>query len=216
MLFRRGEPTRSSGSGNGLRNPGQWAKFNDDWNDLLHNYPAPPVHTTDAVSLKKEFSPEKNWDRENVNEFIGYTVKLIDKHISRPVPNAGWQFISGLQMTTLTIPLDDYRRARDENPLLPNSINEILTSETLGFCFKWGRQIGADSFDFHFDRNEPFYGHALDRVNSNKAKTDAPYLGKIEALVQDDWRTTPALQVPDLIAWCISHNDNGTRRWHRS
>jgi hypothetical protein len=194
--------------------PAEWASFNADWNDLLQHYPAPPLHTTDAVSLKRNFSADKGWDRENVNDFISNGVKLIGKHIARPIPSVEWQFISGLQMTTLTIPLDDYRRAREVVPL-PNSINEILTSETLGFCFKWGTRIGAESFDLHFDQGEPFYGHALDRCNSEQAKTDARSLAKIANLSKDDSRLTPALQVADLLAWCISHNDNTTRQWHR-
>jgi hypothetical protein len=189
--------------------PEQWKGFNADWNDLLEHYPAPPLHTKQAVSLKGEFSPENGWDRDRVDDFIISAVKVIRKHMGILSPELG------LHVTTLTIMLDDYRRARDVVPLLPNSVNEILTSETLGFCFRWGRSIGAEHFHLHFDQGEPFRGHALDRANSEQAKIDAPYLAKMIVLPAADSKLTPALQMADLFAWCISHNDNVNRWWDR-
>ena len=70
-------------------------------------------------------------------------------------------------------------------------------------------------FPFAFRSGEPFRGHVLDRANSEEAKIVAPYLAKMTVLPAADSKLTPALQMADLFAWCISHNDNVTRWWHR-
>jgi hypothetical protein len=105
--------------------PGEWQGFNAHWEDMLEHFPAPPLHTKQAVSLNGDFSPDRGWDRHSVDDFISDAVKVIDTHIARPLPASG-QYVSGLHVTTLTIPLDDWRRARKVLQL-PNSINEILT-----------------------------------------------------------------------------------------
>jgi hypothetical protein len=194
--------------------PEQWKSFNAGWNDLLEHYPAPPLHTTYAATLNGDFCRQDGWNHDRVDDFILNAVGVIAKHIAIPLPDVPGKYVSGLHITTLTIFLDDYRRAREVVPL-PNSINEILTSETLGFCFRWGRTIGVEQFHLHFDQGEPFRGHAIDRANSAQAKIDAPYLAKMTVLPAADARLTPALQMADLFAWCISHNDNTTRWWHR-
>jgi hypothetical protein len=189
--------------------PEQWKGFNADWHDLLKNYSAPPLHTKQAVSLKGEFSPENGWDRGRVDDFVISAVKVIRKHMGLLSSELG------LHIATLTIFLEDYRKARDVVALLPNSVNDILVSESLGFCFRWGRKIGAEQFHLHFDRGEPFRCHVLNIKDSKKAKLVVPIFEKVTVHPAADSSVTPALQMADLFAWCISHNDNTTRWWHR-
>jgi hypothetical protein len=113
--------------------PEQWKSFNAGWNDLLEHYPAPPLHTTYAATLNGDFRRQDGWDHDRVDDFIHNAVGVIAKHVAIPIYPG--KYVSGLHVTTLTIFFDDYRRAREVVPL-PNSINEILTSETLGFCFR--------------------------------------------------------------------------------
>ena len=67
----------------------------------------------------------------------------------------------------------------------------------------------------YFDQGEPFYGHLCDRMNSKKAKRDVPLLNAIALKSESNMRDVPAIQMADLLAWCISHNDNAAREWHR-
>jgi hypothetical protein len=186
--------------------PDQWKGFNADWNATRDHYSAPPLHTTDAASLSGDF---RRWDDNRVDDFITSAVKVIRRHMGILSPE------SGLHIATLTIFLEDYRKARDVVALLPNSVNDILVSESLGFCFRWGRRIGAEQFHLHFDRGEPFRGHVLNIKESKKAKLDVPIFEKITVHPAADSSFTPALQMADLFAWCISHNDNANRWWHR-
>jgi hypothetical protein len=188
--------------------PDQWKSFNADWKALREQHSAPPLHTTDAASLSGDFRRNKGWNETRVDDFIIGAVKVIRKHLGVLSPEMG------LHVTTLTIMQDDFRRARAKVPLLKN-IDDLCLSESLRFGFEWGRKIGAEQFHLHFDRGERFRGYAIHRRNSKQAKKDAPYLGKIVVCGAADSGVTPALQMADLFAWCISHNDDVARWWHR-
>jgi hypothetical protein len=191
----------------------QWQGFASAWNDLLKHFPAPPLHTKEAASLRGDFSREHGWDHDSVDDFISEAVRIIEKHIAYQLPLSK-KFTSGLFVATLTIPLDDWKRAR-EVVTLPNSINEILTSESMGFGFAWGREIRADSYHFHFDQGEDFRGHALDRISRKEIKEDVPIFEKVSVFPEADSNLTPPLQMADLFAWCIAHNDDKIKRsWH--
>ena len=157
-----------------------------------------------------------------MDALISDFVSVIDQHMVAPgkviIPGPyGYRqnvAKSGLFITTLTVPLRDYRRARRINPKLPNSVTEICTTESLGFCFKWGKLIGADLYELYFDQGEPFYGHVRDRHDKKKAKKDIPLMSKVAALAEVNMRVYPAMQVADLFAWCANHIDDVRRNWH--
>jgi hypothetical protein len=192
----------------------QWNVFTSDWDKVLtkHNNTA-FLHTTDAVSLQREFSKDNGWSKESVDALISDCVSVIAEHISIPGP-FGNIAKPGLHVVTLTIPLDDYRRARESDPRLPNSVAEICVSESLGFCFKWGRRIGAEFYQLYFDQGEPFFGHIYDRRHNKKSKKEITPMEKVVHLGESDMRVTPPLQLADLFAWCINHNDAVSREWH--
>jgi hypothetical protein len=191
----------------------QWNVFTSEWREVLGKHEAEFLHTTDAVSLQNEFHPDNGWSRDSVDALISDCVEVIAKHLSLPGP---FREISrpGLHVVTLTIPLNDYRKARKVVAKLPNSITELCTSESLGFCFNWGRRIGAQFYHLYFDQGEPFYGHAHDRKVGKKSKKAITLMKDVVHLGQSNMRVVPALQLADLFAWCITHNDAVTRKWH--
>ncbi len=186
-----------------------WSAFENDWEANLVLHAAPFLHTTDAVSGQAEYS---GWDRVRVDAFVSGCVDVAKKHLG--AANKDEVLRPGLLALTLRIPLDDYRRARNENPHLPNSVREILLSEVLSFAFRWGRSISAEWHHLYFDQGESYYGHALDRKNSRRARKQITDMWKVAHLVKANMRFVPALQLADLFAWCISHNDVVTREWH--
>jgi hypothetical protein len=99
--------------------PEQWKSLNADWDTLLDQHSAPPLHTIDAASLSKKFRRERGWNDTRVDDFIIDAVKVIRKHLRILSPQLG------LHVTTLTIMLDDFRRARAEVPLLTKNINDL-------------------------------------------------------------------------------------------
>ena len=173
------------------------------------------MHTTDAVSLNNEFSKGNGWDKGSVDEFILDCVDAVSKHIIIPQGLPGVAPRNGLFANTLSIRLGDFLRARQTNPqLVPNTVTEILAAESLGFCFKWGRTIGANWYHLYFDQGEPFFGHIYDRRHNKKSKKAITLMDRVTHLGESDMRMVPALQVADLLAWCINHNDNVRREWH--
>jgi hypothetical protein len=194
----------------------QWRAFDPYWKKVLHDHRAPPLHTTDAVSLKRDFSEKKGWTGERVDALILDCVRLIAKHIAIPMEWPGMAPRQGIFVTTLSIKPDDYRKARATLSMLPNSIADVLASESVGFCFKWGTHIGTHWWQFYFDQGEPFYGHVRDRLNNKESKKAIPLMSKVSHLGESNTRESPALQVADLFAWCINHNDNVVRDWHRA
>lgn len=155
-----------------------------------------------------------------MDDLISDCVRVIERHLYIPKgkvdPALPFGDIAkpGLMVVTLTIPLDDYKRAQKNNPDLPNSVTEICATESLSFSFKWGRKIGTLRYELYFDQNEPFYGHAYDRRHNKKAKKDIDIMKRVHHLGESDMRVVPALQVADLFAWCINHNEDVRRNWH--
>jgi hypothetical protein len=192
----------------------QWQRFNTAWKKALYRHGADFLHTTDAVSLKNDFSVESGWDKNAVDSLILDCVEVIGKHIEVPTGTPGMRPRKGIYPTTLLIPLSDWLKARRDLPELPNTIAEIFTTEALGFCFKRGRDVGAKHFELYFDQGEPFYGHVSDRYRSSKAKRAMPLLEAIVHLGESNMRVVPALQMADLFAWCVNHNHRVVRQWH--
>ena len=198
----------------------QWFALESEWNEALAAHGAKFLHTTDAVCLQREFSPNTGWNNDKVDRLISDCVRVIDRHlyvpdgIVSPVLPFGDVAKAGLMVVTLMIPLEDYKRAKKANPSLPNTVTEICTTESLAFCFKWGKKIGTRWYELYFDQGEPFYGHVYDRRHNKKSKKDIDLMKRVVHLGESDMRVVPALQVADLFAWCINHNDDVRRNWH--
>jgi hypothetical protein len=194
----------------------QWDGFVVDWNDVLARYNVPFLHVTDAITLNRPYSVSEGWSDRLVNDFILDCVRIAKRHAAMPSLVEG-EYRAGLRAVTMSIYLEDYKKARDANPLLPNSVYELCISEVLGFVFRWGRKVGAESHQLFFDQGEAYRGHALDRASSGRVKETSPIFKDVVVNPEADMRHTPALQLADLFAWCISHNDEPNKRlWHRA
>ena len=75
--------------------------------------------------------------------------------------------------------------------------------------------MGALWYHLFFDRGEPFMGHIQDRWNNKKSKKRVQMMDRITQVGELDMRQVPALQMADLIAWCVSHKDSQTHGWQR-
>ena len=185
----------------------QWDNFKTQWDEMLCDNKADFLHTTDAVALQEDFAVGNGWTDTRVDAFIEDCVSVIKDHIYNPQR-------LGLFVATLTIRIEDFLKARQTVPTLPNTVEEICATESLSFCFKWGRSIGSNYYHLYYDQGEPFYGHVDNRMRHKKARRAIPLLNKAVVLAQANMRVTPALQMADLFAWCISHNNQVSRSWH--
>jgi hypothetical protein len=191
----------------------QWKRFESAWNKVLHKHEAGFLHVTDAIALQNDFSPESGWSNSLVDDFIGDCVRVIARQIEIP-EGSETPYRPGLCPTTLLIPLADWLKARENLPALPNTVAELCATESLGYCLKQGKKVGARYFELYFDQGEPFYGHVSDRLRSSKARKLMPLLDSIIHLGESNMRLVPGLQVADLFAWCVNHNHRVIRDWH--
>ena len=193
----------------------QWNAFEMGWGYVLNRHGAQYLHTTDAVSLRDEFSVGNGWRKESVDRLISDCVAVIASHIEIPGKEGELPLRRGLHVVTLRILIDDFIQAQKENPDFPESVTEFCATESLGFCFRHGTLLGAEWHHLYFDQGEPFYGHVLDRKNHPKAREAIPSLGKVAHIGESNMRLVPALQMVDLFAWCITHSEVVTREWHK-
>jgi len=197
-------------------NSEQWEAFIADWKEVLDRYDAPYLHVTDAATLNKPYSVDRGWSENLVDDLISDCVRAAKRHAAAPSLIDG-ELRPGLRAVTMTIFLEDYKKARAQNPLLPNSVYELCTSEVLGFVFRWGRRVSAEWHHLYFDQGESYRGHALDRVRADRVKETSSVFNYVVVNDEANMRHTPALQLADLFAWCISHNDDPNKRiWHRA
>jgi hypothetical protein len=192
----------------------QWKKFDTAWRKNLYKHRAEYLHTTDAVSLRKDFTKEKGWDKTRVDSFIGGCVDVIASHIAIPPGTPGKSTRMGLLPITLTIPFDDWLRAKQAIPELPETIEDICASESVGFALKWGRYIDAKKYHLYFDRGEHFYGHIRNRWRHPKAQKDIELMKDIINVDESISTEVPALQMADLFAWSVNRANQETREWH--
>jgi len=192
----------------------QWRRFDPAWKKVLSRHRAEYLHTTDAVSLRNDFAKEKGWDKTRVDSFISDCVDVIEKQMFVPSGFRDWTPRMGLYPITLTIPFDDWVRAKKTKPELPETIEELCATESVSFAFKWGRHIGAAKYQLYFDRGEKFYGFIHDRWCHPKAQKDIETMKNVINVEKSIARFVPALQMADLLAWSINRANQETREWH--
>jgi hypothetical protein len=160
----------------------EWEPVESAWKQVIAEHNAPPLHTTNANALQKEFGREKGWNNKKVDAYISACVDVIEGSLAKAgrilVPTTSGLLPNiakpGLNVFTMTIPFDDFRRAREIKRNLPNSIPELCASETLGFVFRWGRRIGVEEYQLYFDQNEPFSWACLGSLEHQETqKTDS-------------------------------------------
>lgn len=193
----------------------QWKRFDTAWRKVLYEHHADYLHTTDAVSLRNDFAKEKGWNKARVDSFIEDCVGVITRQIAIPGNVQGRLRRAGLCPVTLTIPFDDWVRAKKIKPELPDTIEEICATESLGFALKWGKFTGAKKYQLYFDQGEPFYGHIRNRWCHPKARRDIELMKDIINVDEAISRYVPALQMADLFAWSINRANQEVRQWHR-
>jgi hypothetical protein len=183
-----------------------WRDFEREWRAVLTKHHADFLHVTDAIGFQRNFSREKGWNERKRDAFIRDCVKAYGRHVARPVSGRYPIGHFGLFSHTVTIPLKEYVRARNENPEVPKSANEICAAQSVNMVLDWAiKVVKVEHVELIFDQREPFKGHICDRAENPKVLRDLPGLSIIKAIREENMREIPALQAVDLLGWCVSH-----------
>jgi hypothetical protein len=194
----------------------QWRPLERAWRNLMTTSGVGnDFHTTDLVALSDPFSRRNGGDESRRDLLLGRCVGLIERYIARQI-RGDYPGRLGLYPFTVTVPLAEHGRARNENPDAPNNAAVICSTQAIGACLEWGQHnMKADAYHLVFDRGEQFRGPAYDRWINKKAVREFPELGKISSITDADSSITPALQVADLYAWCVSQKNKRDFEWQR-
>ena len=192
----------------------QWKKFDTAWRKVLYRHRVDYLHTTDAVSLQNEFAKEKDWSNDRVDSFIGDCVGVIRSNMAIPPGWRGKNERAGLFPKTLTIPFEDWLRAKKEAPGMPDTIEDLCASESVAFALRWGTHIDAKKYQLFFDRGEPFFGHTLTKWRHPKVQKDLELMRNVIHVGESISKETPALQMADLFAWSVNRANQEHRKWH--
>jgi hypothetical protein len=193
----------------------QWKPLEKSWIKLMNQHGiGNAFHTTDLVALSGIFSRKGGWDEARRDKFLGRCVSLIERHIALPMTLELTQGRLGIYPFTVTVPLSDHKRARQENADVPKHAATICAVQALGSTLIWGeKHMKVTAYQFIFDRGEPFKGHVEDR-RVKKAIREFPALERI-TVTEAASSTYPALQIADLYAWCVSQKNKRDFKWQK-
>lgn len=179
-----------------------WRRFDKKWNTTLMQHGVDFLHTTDAIGLTKAFSKRQGWSEKRVYNLISDCVSAIELHAATRRDTR--IIYPGIRPATVSILLKDFKMALAEVPDLGTPEN-ICAIQCFAFCYVYGIYTGASKFQLFFDRNEPFYGHVLDRMNNRGSKRRDAIWRQVYSVTEADMRHIPGLQAADLLAWSVNH-----------
>lgn len=193
----------------------QWQSLKHEWISLMKRGGADRCfHTTNLVALSGPFSRDNGWNEDRRDQLLGRCVSLLEGHIAHKI-TAGYPGRLGLYPFTVTVNLSHHKRARADNPDVPNNANTICAVQAFGSCLAWGLEnMKVDSYKMVFDRGEPFKGHAEDRVANKNFREQFPYLAKV-SITEADAAGIPELQIADLYAWCVGQQHKRDFKWQK-
>jgi hypothetical protein len=184
----------------------QWRDFEREWIGVLKKHHADYLHLTDAIGFQRDFSRDNGWNERRRDAFIRDCVKVYGHHLAHPRSGVYPVGQFGLFPHTVTIQLKEYIRARNDNPDVPKSANEICAVQSISMCLDWATKVlKIEHVELVFDQTEPFKGHIHDRVDNRRVLKDLPGLSLIKLIREENMREIPALQAVDLLGWCVSH-----------
>lgn len=171
--------------------PPTWGKFSSRWSAIVREAEAPYLHMREAWGLSGAFDAKLGWDRARRRRLIFALMNMIGE----------FRNFEDLERTDLfgfscTVDLEGYNKARGRFPGLkpPES---ICLDWCAGLQFRRRPEPTARYLSLYFDRNEQF----LHKINSVWQTKRTSWRHLVAAIKTIEMKTTPALQLADLLAW---------------
>jgi len=183
-----------------------WAEIEPTWLHILSagDPKAAYMHVVEAINLRNEFKKDKGWDDPKVwaliNALVSYITTLPRDKVC--------QFIS-------TVDMDAYRKLQAETYQMDSPVDICITScvTRVMFWYLHEYRAGVDlEARYYFDKNEPFEpvfkaNWIAETEKDAEIKTVSIWT-HIRHVGSSDMRTTPGLQVADMLAWGSNREEN--------
>jgi hypothetical protein len=177
-----------------------WERFECSWSDVLRKYQIPAFHMTDAMSLKKRFSPQNGWSRGKVAELVKDLWNVIGKYRwTDDVP-----VNSNLNACSCTVVMSDYRRAKLQRPRLREP-EALCTAFCLhGIPFDLDSRLEHPEIILTFDRGEAFRKTVYRGWVKFKKLTNAGWPKQFKKIEAGSAADKCPIQAADLVAWTLN------------
>lgn len=189
-----------------------WSEIAQTWNYILQSgdRKASYMHMIEAVHLRGEFSKEKGWNDESVFELVNALLS----YITQIDKSRYCQF-------ACTIDMNAYRRLEKETYQLGSPIDlcNLTCVETVMQWYLLEYKGGLDlEAKYYFDQGEPFepvFREKWER-ETEKDRSAGQYntiWSHIKHVGSADMRSTPGLQIADMLAWARNREENKATRF---
>ena len=189
-----------------------WERFCPQWTSVLERYQISEFHMTDAMSLKKDFSPANGWSQEKAQKLVWDLLAIVGYFRATD----GFRLGSNLVGSSCTVKMEDYWKAKSANHLL-RSPEAICTQYCVSIV---PRDIDSDiahpEISLVFDQNEDFKHSIYRNWQRYRNKWGAGWPRQVKAIDDANSSNTPPLQVADLLAWTMNTNRYNMSFWKRA
>lgn len=172
-----------------------WLEFEPAWDDVLARYGVPYSHMKELTGRRGPFT---DWTDTRREQFAAALVATIEGF---PLSDRMRQYGCWIDL----VAHERWRKAR--NHPSPHRLCARVLFPT--FLDDYPGLI--DSIDLRFDQGEPFMTHLREDWDNRKIRRQAPVWGIVRTMAPHDMKTTPALQVADLIAWSRTRYETAVR-----
>jgi len=181
-----------------------WADIETDWNLILqkNDPPVAYMHMVEAIPLRRgsEFCPSKGWNDDHVFGLVN----LLLSYLSSTVP------IKKFCHFAISLKMSDYKKLQAETYQM-DSPADLIASACVRQMTQWyfEHYQGLD-YEAHycFDQGEPFEDIIRAKWNRARIEADPKYQwGHVTHIGSAPMRTTPGLQIADMIAWATNRHE---------
>lgn len=180
-----------------------WSEIEQDWTCILtrHEPPAAYMHLAEAVPLRGEFSKSKGWDDDKVFGLITNCLDILSGALKAKYCHF-----------SVTVDMGAYRKLLAEGYQMDAPAQLCIDSCVAGI-FDWylHRYKGVDLWaHYYFDTGEPFEPILKAKWERELAASEEQgvynFWSHIKHIGPAQMRTTPGIQVADMLAWATNRN----------
>lgn len=186
-----------------------WDRFCQEWTSVLERYQISEFHMADAMSLKRDFSQANGWSQEKVQKLVWDLWAIVGRFRATD----GFRLGTNLVGSSCTVTMENYRRAKFENPQL-RSPEAICTQYCVSVI---PRDIDSDiaypEISLVFDQNEDFRHPIYRNWQRYRGKREAGWPRQVKAIDEASSSNTPPLQAADLLAWTMNKHHRNPSFW---
>jgi hypothetical protein len=168
-----------------------WPEIKSKWLETKKQHGDPAyVHMTDLMALQGIY---KGWSTYQRDGLIRALIEALSSFMDHPE----------LPSFTCRVNLEAFNRwkTRKELPASERICARIVFPHLVEWFYRPDQATSVNLMDVSFDQNEPFMRHVRADWTSGKIRDEYPIWNLIRSIEEADMKSTPSLQMADIICW---------------